>query len=195
MNSAPPVTRMRTAGRSPRSAGTDGTNGSFTFGSSGRDQCCGGGASFPGRSRPASYGPTTQQPDEDLVRAAQPHVSIPVSRSDPREPEQPSLPPRLDPRAGRPRTSPSAGSGSRSGLGRLAAATRVVAALAAAAVLGTSGWGWYLGEVADSSVNRADALPADGNVDQFDGGAMNLLLVGSDSRARLSKELQEELTT
>jgi LCP family protein required for cell wall assembly len=129
-----------------------------------------------------------------------------VTRNDPREPEQPSLPPRLDPRAGRPRTSSSAGSsegssagsssgGGRSGLGRLATGTRIVAALAAAAILGTSGWGWYLGEVADATVNRTDAIPTDGNVDQFDGAAMNLLLVGSDSRAGLSKEMASQLST
>jgi LCP family protein required for cell wall assembly len=126
-------------------------------------------------------------------------VRTTVSRTDPRENEQPSLPPRLDPRAGRPRT-PSSPGGSgggtgRSGLGRLATATRVVAALAAAAVLGTSGWGWYLGEVADSSVNRTDAIPTSGNVDQFDGSAMNMLLVGSDSRAGLSKEMASQLST
>ncbi len=91
--------------------------------------------------------------------------------------------------------SSSSGGGGRSGLGRLATGTRVVAALAAAAVLGTSGWGWYLGEVADATVNRTDAIPADGNVDQFDGAAMNLLLVGSDSRANLTKELADQLTT
>jgi LCP family protein required for cell wall assembly len=117
-----------------------------------------------------------------------------VTRTDPREPEPPALPARLDPRAGRGRAS-SSGGGGRSGLGRLATGSRVVAAVAAAAILGTSGWGWYLGEVADASVNRTDAIPADGNVDQFDGEAMNLLLVGSDSRARLSEELQDQLTT
>jgi LCP family protein required for cell wall assembly len=121
-------------------------------------------------------------------------VRIPVRRTDPREPEQPALPPRLDPRAGRPRSS-SSGSGSATRLGRLTTGTRVVAALAAAAILGTSGWGWYLGEVADASVNRSDALPADGNVDQFDGDAMNLLLVGSDSRARLTPEQASDLNT
>ncbi len=128
-----------------------------------------------------------------------------MSSTDPREPEQPALPPRLDPRAGRPRR-PSEGTGrsertgrpertGRSGGGRLAAGTRVVAAVAAAAVLGTSGWGWYLGEVADATVNRTDAIPTAGNVDQFDGEAMNLLLVGSDSRANLTPELADQLTT
>jgi LCP family protein required for cell wall assembly len=132
--------------------------------------------------------------NEPLARAGQPDVRNLVTRTDPREPEQPTLPPRLDPRAGRPRTSASGGGG-RSGLGKLAAGTRVVAALAAAAILGTSGWGWYLGEVADSTVNRTDAIPTNGNVDQFDGGAMNLLLVGSDSRANLTPELASQLST
>jgi LCP family protein required for cell wall assembly len=117
-----------------------------------------------------------------------------VTRTDPREPELPALPARLDPRAGRGRTAAASGGG-RSGLGKLAAGTRVVAALAAAAILGTSGWGWYLGEVADATVNRTDAIPAEGNEDQFDGGAMNLLLVGSDSRANLTREQAEQLTT
>ena len=121
-------------------------------------------------------------------------MRIPVRRTDPREPEHPPLPPRLDPRAGRPRTA-SSGGGGRSGLGRLATGTRVVAALAAAVILGTSGWGWYLGEVADATVNRTDAIPTDGNEDQFDGSAMNLLLVGSDSRARLTPEQAKELNT
>ena len=117
-----------------------------------------------------------------------------MSRTDPREPEQPALPPRLDPRAGRPRSASSGGGGGGSRIGRLATSTRIVAALATATILGTSGWGWYLGEVADATVNRTDALPADGNVDRFDGEAMNLLLVGSDSRANLTKELADQLT-
>jgi LCP family protein required for cell wall assembly len=116
-----------------------------------------------------------------------------VTRNDPREPEQPALPPRLDPRAGRRPAPPARG---RAGGGsRLAFGTRVVSAVAAAAILGTSGWGWYLGEVADATVNRTDAIPTEGNVDQFDGEAMNLLLVGSDSRARLTPEQTRELNT
>ena len=68
-------------------------------------------------------------------------------------------------------------------MGRLAIGTRVLAALAAVAVLGSSGWGWYLGRVADASVNRTDAIPTTGNDEPADGEAMNLLLVGNDSRA------------
>jgi len=41
--------------------GTDGTDGSFTFGSSGRDRCDGGCASFPPIHGRGSYGPDTPQ--------------------------------------------------------------------------------------------------------------------------------------
>ena len=118
-----------------------------------------------------------------------------MTRNDPREPEQPVLPARLDPRAGRRPTGGPAPRPRSGGAARLAFGTRVLSALAAAAILGTSGWGWYLGEVAQANVNRTDALPADGNVDQFDGAAMNLLLVGSDSRARLTAAQARELNT
>src|SRR5919107_1024390 len=106
MKPAPPVTRMRTAERAPRSAGTDGTDGSFTSGSSVRDQCCRGGASFPRPSGSAFYGPVDPPAGErpPLARAGRPDVRIPVTRPDPREPEQPELPARLDPRAGSGRT-------------------------------------------------------------------------------------------
>ncbi|MDT0275122.1 LCP family protein [Blastococcus goldschmidtiae] len=61
-------------------------------------------------------------------------------------------------------------------------------------LLVASGWGWYLGQVADAAVNRTDAIPSDGNEGRG-GSAMNLLLVGNDSRTTLSKELQSELHT
>ena len=120
-----------------------------------------------------------------------------MSYSDPRrEPRRSELPARLDPRAGRP-TRPAAdgasSSGGRSTLGRLAVATRVVAALVAVAVLGSSGWGWYLGRVADASVNRTDAIPSSGN--EGGGSAMNLLLVGNDSRASATEAELEALNT
>jgi LCP family protein required for cell wall assembly len=129
-----------------------------------------------------------------------------VSNSDPRrESRRPDLPARLDPRAGRP-TRASAGGGAsgggtgssgderRSPMSRLATTTRVVACLLALAVLGSSGWGWYLGRVADASVNRTDAIPDSGN--NGSGSAMNLLLVGNDSRASASEaELQDLHTT
>jgi LCP family protein required for cell wall assembly len=64
------------------------------------------------------------------------------------------------------------------------------------AVLATSGWGWYLGRVADASVNRTDAIPTTGN-DQVGGGgaALNLLLVGNDSRAGATDEQLDDLNT
>jgi LCP family protein required for cell wall assembly len=63
-------------------------------------------------------------------------------------------------------------------------------------LLGTSGWGWYLGRVADASVNRTDAIPTSGN-DQVvsTGEAMNLLLVGNDSRASATEAELQELNT
>lgn len=101
------------------------------------------------------------------------------------------LPPRLDPRVGR---DPRRGGGS--GGRRLAAVTRVVAGLLSLTLLTGTGWGWYLGQVADASVNRTDAIPTDGNDEVVDTGeAMNLLLVGNDSRASASEEELQELNT
>jgi LCP family protein required for cell wall assembly len=122
-----------------------------------------------------------------------------VSRSDSRrEPPQRQLPARLDPRAGRPARGPAPGSAERgrgrSGLTRLAIGTRVAATVVAVAVLAMSGWGWYLGRVADASVNRTDAIPTTGN-DGVHGEAMNLLLVGNDSRARATKDQLDQLHT
>lgn len=75
------------------------------------------------------------------------------------------LPPRLDPRLGRDRTGSTAvrpaGSGSRGT--RLAWAARVTAGVLSLILLGTSGWGWYLGRVAEAAVNRTDAIPGSGN--------------------------------
>ncbi|SNX98484.1 transcriptional attenuator, LytR family [Geodermatophilus sabuli] len=71
----------------------------------------------------------------------------------------------------------------------------MVAAVLAVVILAASGWGWYLGQVADASVNRTDAIPSDGNSDSADvHEAMNLLLVGSDSRSRLTPEQLGQLT-
>jgi LCP family protein required for cell wall assembly len=78
-------------------------------------------------------------------------------------------------------------------MGRMATATRVLAGLLAVVVLGASGWGWYLGRVADASVNRTDAIPTDGN--EGSGAAMNLLLVGNDSRATATDEELDLLNT
>jgi len=107
------------------------------------------------------------------------------------------LPARLDPRAGRaPRHDPlDPVSTGRTGP-RLAVIGRVIAAGLAAVLLGTSGWGWYLGRVADASVNRTDAIPTSGNEETVDTGeAMNLLLVGNDSRASASEEELAQLNT
>jgi LCP family protein required for cell wall assembly len=101
------------------------------------------------------------------------------------------LPPRLDPRGGHPRTPGSSGTGRRSGA---AIAARVIGAALAVIVLGSSGWGWYLERVAEASVNRSDAIPTTGNKDTSgQGAAMNLLLVGDDSRDDLSAAQQAQL--
>ena len=63
-------------------------------------------------------------------------------------------------------------------------------------LLGSSGWGWHLGRVAEASVNRTDAIPTSGNEGSGDGGeAMNLLLVGNDSRATATEDELEALNT
>ncbi|TKJ16690.1 LCP family protein [Blastococcus sp. CCUG 61487] len=98
------------------------------------------------------------------------------------------LPPRLDPRAGAPSRRDRrkaarierAEDGPRRGRRGLVAAGRLVTAVASVALLAGSGWGWYLGQVADASMTRTDAIPDSGN--EGLGDAMNLLLVGSDSR-------------
>jgi len=121
-----------------------------------------------------------------------------MDRPDERSAQRPSLPPKLDPRAGRApqRESPAAPTGARSGVHRLTLAARALAALVSLALLAGTGWGWYLGRVADASVNRTDAIPTSGNEETVDTGeAMNLLLVGNDSRASASEEELEELNT
>ncbi|MGY1746353.1 LCP family protein [Blastococcus sp. SYSU D00695] len=119
------------------------------------------------------------------------------------------LPARLDPRLGRPGSGRTPGSerpaaerpaDAREGRGsgrrgrRTTVATRVVAGALSALLLSGTGWSWYLGQVAEASVNRTDAIPDSGNGDDGAGGeAMNLLLVGSDSRADLTEEQLAEL--
>jgi LCP family protein required for cell wall assembly len=108
----------------------------------------------------------------------------------------PGLPPHLDPRAGR--TRPGAGRAASSPR-RYAVAGRVLAAVLSVLVLGGSGWGWYLARVAEASVGRTDAIPTEGNTDaqgsDHAGKAMNLLLVGRDSRAGLTPEQAAEFST
>src|SRR4051812_18263977 len=100
------------------------------------------------------------------------------------------LPPRLDPRAGRPSHSrPGSAPGRRASRGVIG--LRIVAAVVSAALLAGSGWGWYLTRVADASVNRTDAIPASGN--DGIGTDMNLLLVGQDGRTDLTPEQLAEL--
>jgi LCP family protein required for cell wall assembly len=70
---------------------------------------------------------------------------------------------------------------------------RWVAAVLAVVLLGTSGWGWYLGRVAEATVNRTDAIPTTGNSGSGSERAVNLLLVGNDSRADLSRDQLSEL--
>jgi LCP family protein required for cell wall assembly len=129
------------------------------------------------------------------------------------EQQRPPLPARLDPRLGTPpRSSGSRGGrdggrvsgphygqerqrSGRSGGTRVAIAARAVAGLVTLAVLAASGWGWYLGRVADASVNRTDAIPTSGNEGIGGGEAMNLLLVGNDSRATATEDQLDELNT
>ncbi len=111
------------------------------------------------------------------------------------------LPPRLDPRVGRPAKSSTVAGERRPGgppplprARRTAVVGRAIAGLLAVTLLGASGWGWYLGRVAEATVNRTDAIPTDGNEGSGRAGeAMNLLLVGSDSRAELTDEQLREL--
>jgi len=108
------------------------------------------------------------------------------------------LPPRLDPRAGSSRSTP-AGRPRRGTTGRLAVLARVLGAVLSISLLAGSGWGWYLARVAEASVSRTDAIPTDGNSDaqgsDHAGQAMNLLLVGRDSRAGLTPEQVQEFNT
>jgi LCP family protein required for cell wall assembly len=62
-------------------------------------------------------------------------------------------------------------------------------------VLAGSGWGWYLVKVAEASVSRTDAIPDEGNSGSNAGQAVNLLLVGMDSREGLTPEQQAEFST
>jgi LCP family protein required for cell wall assembly len=115
-----------------------------------------------------------------------------------------ALPPRLDPRVGRPPRrgaaaeagGPDSGPVSPSRRPRAAAVARVVAGVLSAVLLCSSGWGWYLGRVAEATVNRTDAIPTTGNSDGSQvSEAMNLLLVGSDSRTTLTPEQMSQLHT
>ena len=102
------------------------------------------------------------------------------------------LPPRLDPRAGRParedRSARADGAPStRRRNGRAATTARLIGGVLSVLLLATTGWGWYLGRVAEATVKRTDAIPTSGNQGHGQQSAMNLLLVGNDSRADLTK--------
>ncbi|MGY2067537.1 LCP family protein [Blastococcus sp. SYSU DS0619] len=122
-------------------------------------------------------------------------------RNEPDRPAGRPLPPRLDPRAGRPARARAAGAPApdvtgpgRQGRGRAALAGRLVAGALSTVLLTGAGWGWYLGQVASATVNRTDAIPTAGNDGTNGAGeAMNLLLVGNDSRSSLTKEQLAEL--
>ncbi|SDO32734.1 transcriptional attenuator, LytR family [Klenkia soli] len=128
-----------------------------------------------------------------------------MTRDDDQEPAARPLPPRLDPRAGRSRAPGSSGDGgarrpaagrSSSGPrpGRAVVLARVVAGVLSVVLVAGSGWGWYLGRVAEAAVNRTDAIPTDGNEDTAGAGAaMNLLLVGNDSRVNLTDQQLTDL--
>jgi LCP family protein required for cell wall assembly len=102
------------------------------------------------------------------------------------------LPPRLDPRAGRGTRAPEAAPRRRTS--GWAVTARVVGAVLSVLLLGGTGWGWYLGQVAEASVNRTDAIPTDGNTDTSGhGAAMNILLVADDSRDNLTASQRQAL--
>ena len=111
---------------------------------------------------------------------------------------QNSLPAHLDPRGGPPAGAPARSTGARRPAPG-ATIARSIAAVLSALVLAGSGWGWHLVRVAEASVSRTDAIPDSGNADilgdDHAGEAMNLLLVGVDSRNGLTPEQQEEFST
>jgi len=81
---------------------------------------------------------------------------------------------------------------------RVGTVVRAIAATLSVLLLVGSGWVWYLRGAAEQNLTRTDALPASGNSSApgMDGGATNILLVGSDSRAGATDdELREKLRT
>jgi LCP family protein required for cell wall assembly len=111
--------------------------------------------------------------------------------------ERRSLPAHLNPRLGQETSRGGAERTARShGSGRGTVLARSLAALLSVLILAGSGWGWYLVRVAEASVNRTDAIPDSGNVDASGSGdAMNLLLVGMDSRTGLTAEQKAQFST
>jgi LCP family protein required for cell wall assembly len=116
-----------------------------------------------------------------------------VNSYDPRDGDSRPLPPRLDPRAGRGTIRPEAPA-ARAPRSGLALTGRILGAVLSVVLLGGSGWGWYLGQVAEASVKRTDAIPTSGNSDTSGhGSAMNILLVGDDSRDDLTPAQKKQL--
>jgi LCP family protein required for cell wall assembly len=62
-------------------------------------------------------------------------------------------------------------------------------------LLGASGWGWYLTQVAEQNLARQDVIPSEGNENTGggDADAMNILIVGNDNRTNLTPEQLAEL--
>ncbi|MDQ4039594.1 MAG: LCP family protein [Actinomycetota bacterium] len=120
------------------------------------------------------------------------------------------LPAHLDPRAAsrssnsgvsaaRPQRAQQAtggGQGSRGARrGGLFLGARVVAGLLSILLLGASGWGWYLAQVAEQNLARQDVIPSEGNENSGggDADAMNILIVGNDNRTNLTPEQLADL--
>jgi len=121
------------------------------------------------------------------------------------QPTNRPLPGRLDPRLGKSNPRSTGGeesarddAGGRRGP-RAAPAARLLCAVLSTLILAGSGWGWHLARVADASVSRTNAIPSAGNSDvngsDHAGEAMNLLLVGMDSRKGLTDEQKDLFTT
>lgn len=114
-----------------------------------------------------------------------------------------TLPAHLDPRRGDPRRARTSAHPPKRSTGRTIAiwSARSVGAIAAVTMLATAGWAAYLHDVAEANITRTDAIPTDGNsgaadVEEQSGTAMNILLVGLDSReGATEEELADALNT
>ncbi len=109
-----------------------------------------------------------------------------------------ALPPRPQPGDGSRKVPPQTGSVGTAG--RLGRALAVVAVTVSAAVLATSGVGYALYAKYDGQINRSGPLRPDGITapPESPGGARNILLIGSDTRATTGAQFQgkgKEFTT
>jgi LCP family protein required for cell wall assembly len=108
--------------------------------------------------------------------------------ADPDAPSPRALPPELDPR-GRAGTGSAAPGGHR----RLTLAGRIAAAVVSFVLLAGSGYGWVAYHTFTSNLRHVDAI---GTSRDTDGSALNILLVGDDSRpAGASQQVLQELST